>query len=142
EPTDEAEDQIQVDPLTGDGPDFVDKAWLEDDVLALSGQERTARLLWSTQGLNITEMTITDPSTQGQLDDLSTSVYDAFDLVRIPAITAATDPLIVNDIVSEVWLYRAGSGWTDVTSEACADGCTGSFGGFDLVDAGYSEDTL
>lgn len=141
-PTDDDKADVQVNPITGDGPDFVDKTWLTDSVPALSSEVRTARLGWSTQGLNIAKMTITDPASDGELTDVSKSVYDAFDLARIPAITPATDPLIAKDVISSVELYLDGSGWTDVTGQACANGCTGQFGGFDLEAAGYAASTL
>lgn len=141
-PTDEAEDQVQVNPIDGEGPDFVDKTWLRDTVPALSDEVRTARLGWSTQGLKISDMTITDPASPGELVDVRTSVYDAFDLVQIPAITPATDPLIAKDVITSVELYLDGQGWKNVTTEACTNGCDGQFGGFDLEAAGYADSTL
>ncbi|MBW9092543.1 hypothetical protein JNB62_02465 [Microbacterium jejuense] len=143
EHTDTAADGIDVEPIEGgDGPDFLDKEWTpEDNVAALTGDVRTARLWWSTDGLNISQMTLTDISeTQNPATTVST-VYDAFDLVRIDPITTATDPLIANAVISEVSLYLDGSGWTDITSQACAAGCDGGFGGYTLTDA-QSEDTL
>ena len=131
-PTDEAEDQVQVNPIDGEGPDFVDKTWLRDTVPALSDEVRTARLGWSTQGLKISDMTITDPASPGELVDVRTSVYDAFDLVQIPAITPATDPLSAKDVSTSVELYLDGQGWKNVTTEACTNGCDGQFGGFEL----------
>ncbi|MFD4957966.1 DUF5979 domain-containing protein [Microbacterium sp. NPDC058389] len=140
-------DSIDVVPLDpdGNGADFLDKQWTPDDnVPALSGETRTARLWWSTDGLNISEMTLSDISETeipANTADTTGSVYDAFDLVRIDPITTTTDPLIANAVVSEVSLYLDGSGWTDITTQACASGCDGQFGGYTLTDP-QAADTL
>ncbi|MFB8189409.1 DUF5979 domain-containing protein [Microbacterium sp. NPDC055988] len=136
EKTDTATDDIDVLPIDGGGPgpDFLDKQWLEDDVPALSAEERTVRLLWSTDGLELTSMTLTDVSETQDPADTATSVYDAWDLVGIDPITTATDPLIADDVISEVSLYLEGDGWTDITADACADGCDGGFGGYRLTE--------
>ncbi|UJP11221.1 DUF5979 domain-containing protein [Microbacterium sp. KUDC0406] len=144
EKTDTADDDIHLLPIDGDGPgpDFLDKEWTpDDDVPALSGDTRTARLLWSTDGLNITEMTLSDISATEDPQTTAETVYDAFDLVRIDPITPQSDPLIVNDVITEVSLYLDGQGWTDITSQACANGCDGQFGGYTLSD-GQSADAL
>lgn len=135
--TADATDSVELLPIDGDGPDLVDKAWLEpDQVPALSGEQRTARLLWSTAGLPMSRMTLTDPASSGELADVSTSVYDVFDLVRIAPITPASDPLIAGDRVTGVWRYSAEAGtWVDITAAACAAGCDGQFGGYTLTAA-------
>ncbi len=136
--TDDASDTITLLPIDdGPGPDFVDKTWRDpDSVPALSEGVRTARIGWSTVGLNITTMTLTDPASAGELADVATSVYDAFDLVAIKPITSVTDPLISNDVVSKVELYSdTDDAWVDITSAACAAGCTGTFGGYTLSSA-------
>lgn len=135
EKTADASDQVDVLPIDGGvGPDFLDKQWVEDDVPALSGEQRTARLLWSTEGLNISSMTLTDISETADPADTAQSVYDAWNLVAIDPITATTDPLIAGDVITEVSLYLEGAGWTDITAEACAEGCDGEFGGYTLSD--------
>ncbi|WP_211368150.1 DUF5979 domain-containing protein [Microbacterium rhizomatis] len=144
---DDASAPITLQPINGgDGPDFVDKAWLDAtlpaQVPALSAQTRTARLSWSTQGLNLTSMTLTDPASTGELTNPATSVYDAFDLVAIKPITPSTDPLIVNDVVTRVELYSTtANDWVDITAAACALGCDGGFGGYALSTA-QQADTL
>ncbi|WP_395690462.1 DUF5979 domain-containing protein [Nocardioides sp.] len=127
----------------GSGPDLVDKTWVDPDdpstdidpvtVGALSGEVRTAKLRWSTGGLAFDSVAITDPATTGELTDVTTSIYDAFDLDKILPITAAQDPHMVDDRVSKVELYSTStSAWVDVTAAACAAGCTGQFGGYDV----------
>ncbi|WP_394194551.1 DUF5979 domain-containing protein [Microbacterium foliorum] len=142
EKTADASDDVDVLPIDGGvGPDFLDKQWLQDDVPALSGERRTARLLWSTEGLNISSMTLTDISETADPADTAGSVYDAWNLVAIDPITTTTDPLIAGDVVSEVALYLDGAGWTDITAQACAAGCDGEFGGYTLTEA-QSADAL
>ncbi|WP_197061088.1 DUF5979 domain-containing protein [Microbacterium mangrovi] len=133
--TDCAEASIDIVPLEGgNGPQFVNKAWTQPSVPSLTGDDRTTRIGWSTQGLKLKSMAITDPSTQGELDDVATSVFDAWNLKRIEPITPADDPLIAQDVISQVSLYENGA-WVDVTAAACANGCTGQFGGYTLSGA-------
>jgi len=143
EHTDDTSDTIDVNPIDGgDGPDFLDKTWLQDTVPAMSRETRTARLLWSTDGLNISQMTLTDISETADPADTAASVYDAWDLVRIDPITTATDPLISNVVITEVSLYSDDADdWVDITSQACANGCDGQFGGYTLTDE-QAADTL
>jgi len=143
EHTDDTSDTIDVNPIDGgEGPDFLDKTWLQDTVPAMSGETRTARLLWSTDGLNISQMTLTDISETADPADTATSVYDAWDLVRIDPITTATDPLISNAVITEVSLYSdEADDWVDITAQACASGCDGQFGGYTLSDE-QAADTL
>lgn len=143
EHTDDTSADVDVNPIDGGpGPDFLEKTWLQDTVPAMSGETRTARVLWSTAGLNLTEMTLTDISASEDPVDTAASVYDAWDLVRIDSITTASDPLISNDVITEVSLYSESAGdWVDITAQACANGCDGQFGGYTLTDA-QSADTL
>ena len=72
--TDQDQDSIELRPLgggPGTGPDMIDKGWLlpngtpshdQADVVALTDDQRTARLLWSTQYIPLQSVTITDPS--------------------------------------------------------------------------------
>ncbi|WP_162564406.1 MULTISPECIES: DUF5979 domain-containing protein [Microbacterium] len=144
EQTDTASDDISLLPIDGDGDgaDFLDKQWLQDDVPSLSADVRTTRLLWSTDGLKISEMTLTDVAETLDPTDTAASVYDAWDLVAIDPITTTTDPLIVNTEVTEVSLFSESEGdWVDITANACANGCDGQFGGYTLTDA-QAADTL
>lgn len=144
EHTDTASDDINLLPIDGGpGPDFLDKEWVPDTgVPALSGETRTARLYWSTDGLNISEMTLSDISELDDPEDTAATVYDAFDLVGIDPITTTTDPLIANDDITEVSLYSDELGdWVDITATACANGCEGQFGGYTLTDD-QAADTL
>lgn len=106
--TDIDQDVIALLPVDGeDGPDLVNKDWQTGPVGALSGAETTATLSWGTLGLPIDSMTITDPTDPQNLQ-LQQSVFDAFDLVRIGAITPANDPGIRFDAVYAQRLTAAG----------------------------------
>ena len=129
-----ASDDVTVIPVTGDGPDYVDKKWLTSTVPALSAENRTTRLSWSTQGLKLTSMNLTDMAAGTENAAVSTSVYDAFDLVRIAPISTDSDPLIADDVISKVELFMGGT-WKDITADVCANGCTGQFGGYTLSTA-------
>jgi len=141
--TDTAKDTLALHPTGGGGGgnvDLVDKFWLDPEdktyeenvsVSALSDDIRTAAIRWGTSGLSMSTVEVVDDPHTG---DVSASVFDAFDLVRIEPITAAIDPLMAKDKVAKVELYLAGSGWTNITGAACAAGCDGTFGGYTLND--------
>ncbi len=136
--TDDAQDDLTLIPTNGGtGPsyDLIGKEWLIDSVAALSKDMRTARLSWSTQGLNLSQMQISDPGSEGERTNVATSVYDAFNLVAISPIRPATDPLIVNDKITKVELYTgdAANPWLNITTSACMLGCEGTFGGYTLT---------
>ncbi|WP_300675977.1 DUF5979 domain-containing protein [Nocardioides sp.] len=149
-------DEVVLHPMTGTGPDLADKTWVDPTdaadeadpvtVGALTGDTRTAKLKWSTQGLAFDEVTVSDPATTGELTDVATSIYDAFNLTRIEPITTAQDKHIAEDKVSQVEVYSGSSGnWIDITSAACAAGCTGTFGGYTIpvgTGVGQTEDVL
>ncbi|MFF1571639.1 DUF5979 domain-containing protein [Leifsonia sp. NPDC058292] len=121
----------------GPGPLIAAKSWDGTKVLqAQSGTTTGVTLGWGTQATGVQSMTIQDPATPSPV---SGSVFQAFDLVRIDAITptstggATFDPLIRWDKVSKVELFD-GSTWNDVTSKACAsaNACDGTFPGYTL----------
>ncbi|WP_159449292.1 DUF5979 domain-containing protein [Demequina sp. NBRC 110051] len=130
-------DTINVyDPEDPVGPgvgDLMDKNWLGGEppqLFARSGDQATARITWSTGGYsNADAVTITDVPGPPALAD---SVYDAFDLVRIDAITPDTDPYIEFDAVEAVLLYNQDTGtWAPAANSPCGDlgaiepACTG-----------------
>ncbi|MFT4108185.1 DUF5979 domain-containing protein, partial [Propionicimonas sp.] len=136
-------DDLTLRPVPGGigGVDLVEKYWLDPDtgardadagISALSDGTRTAAVRWGTDGLSMSSVEVVDDP---HVDQIAASVYDAFDLVRIRPITTATDPSIGADRVAGVALYLDGSGWTDITSAACAGGCDGGFPGYTLTAA-------
>ena len=131
-------DQVILKPVSNPGPDLLDKHWLGVDapLYSFSDQQRTARVGWSTEGIPFSSVAISDPASSGELTDVSTSVYDAFDLARIQAISTATDPTMTYDRVSKVELYDGVVGdWVDITTSACptAAACDGTFPGYSLT---------
>ncbi|KHL15118.1 hypothetical protein CLV56_1584 [Mumia flava] len=150
---DDDDDTIDVYPVDGGpGTDLLDKTWLDPDsgnpsdavtVPALTDDQRAARVLWGTGGFPIEQAVVADPASAGELADVSTSVFDAFDLVEIQPIDASSDPLMTFDAVTAVELYD-GSGWVDITTDVCgADGagCDGTFPGYTL-DADQQASTI
>lgn len=130
----------------GSGPggiDMVDKRWVEDPVNgvavnARSAEEARATMSWSTAGVGFDSVllsdTAADPAAAGF--DVASSVFDAFDLVRIPAITTGMDALLTYDRIAAVELYLPGSGWVPAAGDPCAgSGCDGRFPGYTLTTA-------
>ena len=149
---DSDDDSITVNPAPdGPGTDLLDKTWLGPDagdpddavtVGALTDDTRDARITWGTGGFPIQQAVITDPASAGELNQVSTSVYDAFDLVAIKPINADNDPLMTFDAVTSVELYFTDGGWTDITDEVCGTdgaGCDGVFPGYTLTDPESAE---
>ncbi|WP_127794744.1 DUF5979 domain-containing protein [Agromyces sp. LHK192] len=144
-------DDIDVNPWPPDGPgvDLIEKDWLEDTVFAFTDDQRTARILWSTQGVPFDSVEITDDPTAGaDFSNIAASAYDAWDLAAIEAIDATLDPLIVYDRIESVELYDdTADAWVDVTAAACGavdttgTACDGGFPGFELSEA-QRESTL
>lgn len=104
---DGADDGITLIPVDGDGPDMIAKDWTTSPIGALGQGDTLANISWGTFGLPVTRMTITDPTNADSID-VATSAYDAFDLTRIGAITAANDPAIRFDAVYAQRLTTAG----------------------------------
>ncbi|MBW8872178.1 MAG: hypothetical protein JF618_08455, partial [Leifsonia sp.] len=124
----------------GPGSLLASKSWDGTKVLqAQSGTTTGVTLGWGSQVSGMQSMTIQDPAVPSPVDG---SVFQAFDLARIDAITptvtqgAAFDPLIRWDKVSKVELFD-GTQWNDITSEACvsANACDGIFPGYTLTSA-------
>jgi len=117
------------------GDDFLDKSWAAPKVLtARSDAQTTATLNWSTGGRsNLSSMVISDvadPTTTS----LAFSMFNAFDLVGVPAISAAQDPWLKYDQVASVQLYD-GTGWVDAANDPCPAACIGAFPGVTLTAA-------
>ncbi|MGW9168181.1 DUF5979 domain-containing protein [Agromyces sp. NPDC055658] len=141
-------DAIDLNPIDGgEGPDLFEKHWIvdpADPLFAFSGDRRTARISWSTEGLPFDTVAITDDPTAGPgYDDaaIASSAFDAWNLVEIAPIDASLDPSMQYDRVSKVELFEfddaAGTGeWVDITSKACATAadCDGAFPGYTLDD--------
>lgn len=117
------------------GDDFIDKSWAAPKVLtARSEAQTTATLNWSTGGrANLSSMVISDPADPATTA-VSDSVFNAFDLVGIPSITAAQDPHLAYDQITSVQLYD-GTGWVDATDDPCPAACVGTFPGLTLTTA-------
>lgn len=119
----------------GSGVDLVDKVWQEDLLDARSGDTAQATLRWGTGGLDFDSVVVTDsaldPDDPGF--DVADSVFDAFDLVRIPAISASEDALLTYDAITAVELHN-GTAWVPTATNPCAsNACDGTFPGYTLT---------
>ncbi|WP_141015093.1 DUF5979 domain-containing protein [Nocardioides sambongensis] len=140
---------IEIFPLDGEGVgDLLDKEFGTSSsggdkaVNSRSGDTIPSTLFWSTGGYSGFEtVEITDvnnpPSTDAETAD---TMYDAFNLTRVDAITPAMDPYITYDQVTAVQLWD-GSDWVDATNDPCPAACDGTFPGMDLT-AAEQESTL
>lgn len=124
----------------GPGPLLAAKSWDGTKTLqAQSGATTGVTLGWGSQVSGMQSMTVQDPAVPSPV---SGSVFQAFDLSRIDAITptatngATVDPRIRWDKVSKVELFD-GTQWNDITAEACpsANACDGTFPGYTLTAA-------
>ena len=112
---------------------IVDSTDLEA-VNARSQDRATAIIRWGTGSAPFDSVVISDPASDPGTTPVADTVFEAFDLVSIPAITSAMDPLLVHDRVAGVELYFAGTGWTPVSDDPCEeDACIGTFPGYTLT---------
>lgn len=113
----------------------------EKDITSTRSSERTGvRLSWSTGGrTGVSEMTISDTAVASGSTNpggYAKGMYDAFNLVRINAITASIDPYFVYDRVA-IQAYNASTGtWETPSGISCtvAAPCT-TFNGYTLNEA-------
>ncbi len=132
--TDESDDDIELLPVDGDGPDMVAKDWVTSPVGALSKADTFATISWGTFGLPVDRMTITDPAGADTIG-LAASVYDAFDLTAIGTIDASNDPAVRFDAVFVQRLTAAGT-WVALGDGFTAAGPSlGGYPGYTLTDA-------
>ena len=128
----------------GPGALMLDKTWRDvtGTVSSQSGQQRVADIRWGVEVSGFDEATVTDPA--DPTAPVATTVFQAFDLARIEAITTTTDPLIAYDQVTDVELYSdATDAWVSIGSSVCtpASACLGRMPAYTLTDA-QRADTL
>ncbi len=130
---------------TEDGDGFgnvvaIDKNWLPvastgtQAVNARSADEATVEISWGTGSAAFDSVVISDSASDPAVTPVADTVFEAFDLVRIPAITPAMDPLLTYDRIAAVELYLPGLGWTPASGNPCAGtACDGTFPGYTLT---------
>lgn len=102
-------------------------------VNARSADEATVEISWGTGGAAFDSVVIADSASDPATTPVADTVFEAFDLVRIPAITAGMDPLLTYDRIVAVELYLPGTGWTAASGNPCAgSACDGTFPGYTL----------
>ncbi|MFG3340498.1 DUF5979 domain-containing protein [Glycomyces sp. NPDC048151] len=131
---------VTLTPVTPGEGDLMSKNFVEPTpgagttVVARSQQQIDAQLHWSTGGYSgldeVVVSDVADPETTAVAD----SFFNAFDLVAIPAISAAQDPWLTYDAVSTVELWN-GSAWVQAANDPCPGACDGTFPGLTLTDA-------
>jgi large repetitive protein len=137
----------------GDNGTILSKAWqiptapagaTSTDVVSQANQTRVARILWGTQLDGTSSAEISDPADPTNPADptlpIASTVFQAFDLTKINAITPTTDPLIAFDEVTGVNLLTwnattQSSSWTPVGTCTVAAPCAGGYPGFTLSSA-------
>lgn len=130
--------EIELIPADPGNADIIDKTFGTSSsggvksVIARSGDTIPSTLMWSTGGYSsLQRVEITDVATP-ETTPLADSMYNAFDLFRIEAITPANDPLIAYDAVQAVELYN-GTTWVPATNNPCNPLCEGQFPGMALT---------
>ncbi|GMA95599.1 hypothetical protein GCM10025881_24230 [Pseudolysinimonas kribbensis] len=112
------------------------KSWNVATVNAQSGDAANATVRWGTEISGYTTATVTEPADPSAA--VSSTVFQAFNLTRINAITTATDPLIAYDRVTKVELFASGAAQpTDITSKVCTSAavCQGKMPAYSLSTA-------
>jgi hypothetical protein len=131
---------IPGDSLPG-ADDFIGKTWVGPKVItARTADQAPVRLNWSTGGRsNLSSMVVSDPAAPATTS-IDQSVFDAFDLVSIPPISADQDPELKFDQIQAVELYD-GTTWSDAANDPCPTACDGTFPGLELT-AGEQASTI
>jgi hypothetical protein len=109
------------------------KSWNVATVNTQSGDSANATVRWGTEVSGYANATVTEPADPSAA--VSSTVFQAFNLTRINAITTATDPLIAYDRVTKVELFTSGAAQpTDITSKVCttAAACQGRMPAYSL----------
>ncbi|MGM7698584.1 DUF5979 domain-containing protein [Microbacterium sp. A84] len=107
--------------------DLLEKEWISPAdglVTARSGEHATSRLHWSTGGRGgLEQMVIADTATNGGDIDagpaasVEDTTFQAFNLVKVKAITPTLDPLIAYDRITAVQLWN-GTSWVGLANAA------------------------
>lgn len=132
--------QLELLPVDPGNADLIDKTFGAassggvKSVIARSGDTIPSTLSWSTGGYSGFEhLEVTDVAAPATTP-IAASMYDAFNLTRINAITPTTDPFLVYDQVQRVELYN-GTTWVDAANDPCPAACIGTFPGLNLTTA-------
>ncbi|QKJ17999.1 DUF5979 domain-containing protein [Microbacterium hominis] len=132
--------EVELVPPPGDlgGAGLIDKEFGTSSsggvktVIARSGDTIPSTLFWSTGGRSGFERVIVTDIADPEGTALADSMFDEFDVVRVPAIT--TDPYLIYDEVLAVELFD-GTQWIPAANDPCPAACIGTFPGVDLTAA-------
>ncbi|MBO1740278.1 DUF5979 domain-containing protein [Leifsonia sp. TF02-11] len=117
-----ADANAKIQSTTGAGSLGIAKKWtkpdLSGDVSELpsqSGDQAGTLLSWGVTDTGYSSVTLTDPA--GDPAHPESTVFQAFDLLKVSPISYSADPLLRWDAVKTVELYRGGA-WTTVPAPA------------------------
>lgn len=110
-------------------------------VNARSGEQATARIRWGTAGTTFHSVVLSDTASDPATTPVEQTVFEAFNLVRIPAITSGMDARLTFDRVAAVQLYIPGSGWVNASGNPCPASCDGTFPGYTLTSSERADAT-
>ena len=128
----------QIRSTSGTGTVLADKDWTTASVVSQSGSTATTRLGWAVTAAGAAGVTVSDPAA-GKETTPADTVFQAFDLRRIPAVTFAQDPLLRWDRVTAVELFRNGA-WVSASPGTNWMGQSG-FVGYTLTPAQSADTT-
>ncbi len=146
--TDEALEQLTLLPTVTEGGEgepggnvtALSKTWLtvpstgSTAINARSAEQATVEISWGTGGAAFDSVVLSDTASDPATTSVAETVFEAFDLVRIPAISPSMDPLLTYDRIAAVELYLPGTGWTAASGNPCAgSACDGTFPGYTLT---------
>jgi len=138
--SDEVDDlaEARIRSTSGTGPVLADKDWTTASVVSQSGATATTRLGWAVTAAGSAGVTVSDPAA-GKETAPADTVFQAFDLRRIPAVGYAQDPLLRWDRVTAVELFRNGA-WASASPGTNWMGASG-FIGYTLTPAQSADTT-
>lgn len=119
--------------LPGSG-DLIEKTFLESvpgagkTVIARSGDTIPARIDWSTGGYADLDSVVISDTADPTTTPVEDTVFNAFDVTGVRAISAAQDPWLTYDQVQRVELFN-GTDWVRAANDPCPTACDGTFPG-------------
>lgn len=125
--------------LPGEG-DLIEKTFLESapgagkTVIARSSNSIPARIDWSTGGHADLDTVVVADTADAATTPVENTVFNAFDVTGVAAITTQQDPWLQYDQVLRVELFN-GTGWVAASNDPCPGACNGTFPGVNLTTA-------
>ncbi|WP_156887486.1 isopeptide-forming domain-containing fimbrial protein [Propionicicella superfundia] len=146
-----ADDQTGIVVYAGDSPGLgrpiAEKRWVDGsngdlaDLAAQSSASAWTNLGWGVTRPGYTQVTVSDAEPGAETTPADT-VYQAFNLTAVNAVTFTQDPLLRWDTVSEIWLYNSDvAAWQQVAVPGGSWMSTTGFKGYNLSAAEQARTT-